>query len=230
MSISSRRTSLTVRYVGVASAAVALALGVAGTASACNIKDFSFTGSATCDQQSGNGVITVHDTDRTRPVTITVKDDSGKQVAQQKYTDSGDFTISVPWSAGAHYQVLASVQGYFDNQSVANGVTLPNTECGASAPTSPASPSAPATAPSASPSTSPSTSASSPAASDSPSAVASTSVAAVADTSSPSPSGNLAETGGGSNTGMIAGIAGALVVVGGGAVFGLRRRSASARH
>jgi hypothetical protein len=29
---------------------------------------------------------------------------------------------------------------------------------------------------------------------------------------------------------MIAGIAGALVVVGGGAVFGLRRRSASARH
>jgi LPXTG-motif cell wall-anchored protein len=218
-----------VRYVGVASAAVALALGVAGTASACNIKDFSFTGSATCDQQSGNGVITVHDTDRTRPVTITVKDDSGKQVAQQKYTDSGDFTISVPWSAGAHYQVLASVQGYFDNQSVANGVTLPNTECGASAPTSPASPSAPATSPSASPSTSPSTSASA-AASDSPSAVASTSVAAVADTGSPSPSGNLAETGGGSNTGMIAGIAGALVVVGGGAVFGLRRRSASARH
>lgn len=39
---------------------------------------------------------------------------------------------------------------------------------------------------------------------------------------------NLAETGANSNTPMIAGIAGALVVVGGGAVFfGMRRRGAS---
>ncbi|NUU26367.1 MAG: family 43 glycosylhydrolase [Streptomycetaceae bacterium] len=37
--------------------------------------------------------------------------------------------------------------------------------------------------------------------------------------------GNLAETGGGSNTGMIAGIGGALVVVAGGTTYWLRRRS-----
>lgn len=226
MSIS-RRTSLTVRSVGVASAAAALALGVAGTASACNIRDFSFTGSVTCDQPNRAGVITVHDTDGTRPVTITVKDDSGKQVAQQQYNDrSGDFTISVPWAAGTHYQVLASVAKYFDNQAVGNGVTLPNTECGASS-TPTASPSDSPTTPA---SSVPSNSPTSEAPSASPTAAASTSAAAVADTSSPSPSGNLAETGGGSNTGMIAGIAGALVVVGGGAVFGLRRRAASARH
>jgi LPXTG-motif cell wall-anchored protein len=47
--------------------------------------------------------------------------------------------------------------------------------------------------------------------------------------SAPSPAGEagLAETGAGSNTGLIAGIAAALVVVGGGAVFlGMRRRGA----
>ncbi|MFF4691052.1 LAETG motif-containing sortase-dependent surface protein [Streptomyces sp. NPDC001307] len=53
-----------------------------------------------------------------------------------------------------------------------------------------------------------------------------------AGTSSNAPSpaagdSNLAETGANSNTGLIAGIAGALVVVGGGAVyFGMRRRGA----
>jgi LPXTG-motif cell wall-anchored protein len=46
----------------------------------------------------------------------------------------------------------------------------------------------------------------------------------------PAPAGdsNLAETGADSNTGIIAGIAAALVVVGGGAVFfGMRRRGAN---
>ncbi|MCF1595082.1 LAETG motif-containing sortase-dependent surface protein, partial [Streptomyces muensis] len=56
---------------------------------------------------------------------------------------------------------------------------------------------------------------------------------APADTASSAPSpanddSNLAETGANSNTGLIAGIAVALVAVGGGAVFfGLRRRGAS---
>jgi LPXTG-motif cell wall-anchored protein len=221
-----------VRSVGVASAAAALALGVAGNASACSINDFSFTGTASCDQQSGNGVITVHDTDGTRPVTITVQDDNGKQIAQQPFSDkSGDFAVSVPWVSGAHYQVLASVANYFQNKPVGSGVTLPSTDCGTKTP--PSSPAVPPSSPAVPPS-SPAVPPSSPAVapSASPSAVASTSAAAVADTSSPSPSatGNLAETGGGSNTGMIAGIAAALVVVGGGAVFGLRRRSATARH
>jgi LPXTG-motif cell wall-anchored protein len=54
-----------------------------------------------------------------------------------------------------------------------------------------------------------------------------------ADTASNAPSpaageSNLAETGANSNTGLIVGIAAALVVIGGGAVFfGLRRRGAN---
>ncbi|GAA2742846.1 Cys-Gln thioester bond-forming surface protein [Kitasatospora cinereorecta] len=49
-------------------------------------------------------------------------------------------------------------------------------------------------------------------------------------TPSPSPSGpSLATTGGGSGTGIMAGIAGALVVAGAGAVYGLRRRGRHAR-
>ena len=42
---------------------------------------------------------------------------------------------------------------------------------------------------------------------------------------------NLAETGANSNTGLIAGVAGALVAIGGGAVFfGMRRRGANSEH
>jgi hypothetical protein len=216
----SRRTSLMVRTAGVASAAAALALGVAGNAFACNIGDFSFSPTVSCDQQSGQGVITVHDSDNTRPVTLTVNSDDNKQVATQVYKDQGDFTISVPWTAGTHYNVLATVPGHFTNQPVKGGATLPNTAC--AAPTKSPTPT-PSDSTTTSPTTAPSTS---------PTAAPSTTAAAVADTSSPSPSGgtSLAETGGGSNTGMIAGIAGALVVVGGGGVFMLRRRTPATRH
>jgi LPXTG-motif cell wall-anchored protein len=207
-----------VRTAGVASAAAALALGVAGNAFDCAIGDFSLSPSVSCDQQSGQGVITVHDTDGTRPVTLTVQTDDSKQVAQQVYKDQGDFTISVPWTAGTHYNVLATVPDHFTNQPVKDGVTLPNTACAAasSSPTASASPSDTPTA----------------AQTVTPTPAASTSAAAVADTSSPSPSGStsLAETGGGSDSTMIAGIAAALVVVGGGGVFMLRRRTPATRH
>lgn len=224
MSIS-RRTSRTVRYVGVASAAAALALGVAGTASACQIGDFSISGQAQCDQANSQGLITVHDTDGTRPVTLTVKDDSGKQINQKEIDDrSSDLTITVPWSAGEHLQVLVTVPGHFTDSPINGGVTLPNTACAAPTKDSPTpTPSDSSSAPAAPTSAPPSTSAPSPAES---------SAAAVADTNSPapSPSGNLAETGGSSATPVIAGVAAALVVAGGGTVFFLRRRTPAARH
>jgi hypothetical protein len=217
----SRRTSLTVRSVGVASAAAAIALGVAGTASACNIADF--TASISCDQQNHEGVVSVHDTDKTRPVTITITTDDSKQVAQNTFDQPGDFTLSVPWTASTHYNVIASVKGYFSDKPVVGGVTSSSDTC--------AAPSSPTPAPSAStgtsgkPTTAPTTT---------PTAAPATSAAVVADTNSPSPStsgaSNLAETGGGSNTGMIAGTAAVLVAVGGGAMFMLRRRSTATRH
>jgi LPXTG-motif cell wall-anchored protein len=217
-----RRTAIAVRTIGVASAAAALALGVAGSAFACSIADF--TANVSCDQSSGQGVLTVHDTDGTRPVTITVKSDQGAVVAgPEKFTDKGDFTLTVPWaSAGTHYQVLATVPGYFTDKPVQDAVTIPDEACGK--PTTP-----PTTPPTEAPTT-PATD------TPTPTPTGTTAAPVVADTSSnaPSPaaggSQNLAETGSSSSTPMIAGIAGALVVIGGGSVFMLRRRRPAAHH
>jgi hypothetical protein len=65
-----------------------------------------------------------------------------------------------------------------------------------------------------------------------PSSTPTSSAPAVDDTSSPSPSatGSLAHTGGGSDTGLIAGLAVALVAAGGGVTFAVRRRSAGRAH
>lgn len=204
-----------VRSVGVASAAVAIALGVAGTASACTISEF--TSSISCDQPSGKGVITVLDKDISQSkVTITVLSGDNTIATKADVVGNGDTGTPVTfpgidWTQGATYTV--HVTRVSRGQEVIVGdekVTVPNEAC--AAPTK-AAPTKAAPAP----------------AKNNPTP-ASSSVAAVADTASPSPSGTLAETGGGSNTGMIAGLAGALVVVGGGAVFMLRRRTASARH
>lgn len=228
-----RRTAIAVRSIGVASAAAALALGVAGNAFACNIGDFS--ANIQCDKQSGNGTLTVHDTDGVRPVTITVKTESGEQVTQQDFSDKGgDFTLSVPWKAGTHYIVTASVKGFFQDKVVEQGSsTVPDEAC--EAPAAPPESSAPADSAPATPA--PADSA--PATPTSPAPATATATpttpapAVVADTNAPSPAGgtsDLAETGGGSNAGMIAGVAAVLVAAGGGTVFMLRRRSATARH
>lgn len=224
MSIS-RRTSRTVRYVGVASAAAALALGVAGTASACSITEFA--PSISCDTQTGTGKIVVNDQDRSgTEVNITVVS-GGKTVAEKDSvagTAAGvpvTFT-GIPWTEGAEYtiHVVQTRSGSFvgDKTVTAEGACATPTK-DSPTPTPSDSSSAPA-APTSAP---PSTSAPSPAES---------SAAAVADTNSPapSPSGNLAETGGSSATPVIAGVAAALVVAGGGTVFFLRRRTPAARH
>ncbi len=210
-----------VRSVGVASAAAAIALGVAGTASACSISEF--TSSIGCDQPSGKGTITVLDKDVSRSqVTITVLSGDTTVATKPDVVGNGDTGTAVTfpgidWTKGATYTVHVTRTSRGKEIVVGDQtVTVPNEDCAA-----PAAP--PAT---------PVPTTTSPAPTKTAPAPATSSAAAVADTSSPSPSpsGNLAETGGGSNTGMIAGVAGALVVVGGGAVFMLRRKTASARH
>ena len=212
-----RRTAIAVRSIGVASAAAALALGLAGNAFACKISEF--TPSAGCDN-AGHGYISVVDKDYSQtPVDITLKQ-GGTDIGTKKGVVGSQagvtVTFTVEWKPSTTYTVeVVKSSGEFVGDTP---VTTPDTACQVkSSPTPSPSTSAPTTAPATTPPTT-------------------TAPAPVAATSSNAPSQaagggqKLAETGGGSNTGMIAGIAGALVVVGGGAVFGLRRRSAAARH
>lgn len=226
MSIS-RRTARSVRILGVASASAALALGVAGNALACNIKDFS--AAATCDG-NGKGIITVTDIDGSaKEATVTVfLESNGADARQvgtaQKVTGSKDgatISFSEDWAPKAEYRIHISVPKIVD-QDISPNLVTKDEACS----TKSESPS-----PSASPE--PSESASSEAPSDSASPSDSESSAAPATPGDNQPSAaagesNLAETGANSNTPMIAGIAGAFVLVGGGAVFfGMRRRGAS---
>ncbi|MFD8738540.1 LAETG motif-containing sortase-dependent surface protein [Streptomyces sp. NPDC059618] len=215
------------RILGVASASAALALGVAGNALACNIGDFS--AAATCDG-NGKGIITVTDIDGSaKEATVTVflerngADDHQVGAAQTVTGSKNGATISFSedWAPKAEYRIHVSVPKVLDKDITPNLVTK-DEACS----TKSESPS-----PSASPE--PSESASSAAPSDSASPSESESSAAPATPGDNQPSAaagesNLAETGANSNTPMIAGIAGAFVIVGGGAVFfGMRRRGAS---
>ncbi|MFG2783235.1 LAETG motif-containing sortase-dependent surface protein [Streptomyces prunicolor] len=224
MSISRR----SVRILGVASASAALALGFAGNALACNISEFSAT--ATCD--GANGVITVTDKDASATeATITVflenNGSDAKQIGEAqtvKGSAKGEtVSFSEDWLPNATYRIHVKASNKVDEDITPN-LTTPSKACATDSPSPTPSESSPA----------PSDSTTPPAESDTPtpSAKESSSTAPATTTdNAPSPaagSSNLAETGANSNTGMIAGIAGALVVVGGGAVyFGMRRRGAA---
>ncbi|WUV32837.1 LPXTG cell wall anchor domain-containing protein [Streptomyces sp. NBC_01483] len=217
------------RILGVASATAALALGAAGNALACNIRDFSAV--ASCDD-NGKGIITVTDTDASGvEATVSVYLESNgadaRMVGSQtvKGTKKGAIvTFSEDWAPNATYRVRIEA-GKIVNEDISPQLTAPSDACKTTE-----SPS-----PSASETPKPSETPSSPASSETPSANPSESESSAAPATpgdnAPSPaagSSNLAETGANSNTPMIAGIAGALVVVGGGAVFfGMRRRGAS---
>ncbi len=222
----SRRTARSVRILGVASASAALALGVAGNAFACNISEFS--AAAKCDGEKG--VISVTDKDPSgTPATVTVflgeKLIGTQDVVGTREGVTVDF--SEDWAPNATYRVHIKAGNQVD-EDIKPDLTTPGEACKTEptptpTPTPPVSetptPSEPATpTPSASEPEEPAT--------PTPSAPEST-PAAPAD-SVPTPAGgssNLAETGASSNTGVIAGIAAALVAVGGGAVFfGMRRR------
>ncbi|WP_392962319.1 LAETG motif-containing sortase-dependent surface protein [Streptomyces sp. LN245] len=215
------------RILGVASASAALALGVAGNALACNIKDFS--AAATCDG-NGKGIITVTDIDSSaKEATITVflerngADDHQVGSAQKVIGSKAGATISFSedWAPKAEYRIHVSVPNIVDKDISPNLVTKDE-----ACTTKSESPS-----PSASPEPSESASSDTPSDSASPSESESSAAPATPGDNQPSAAAgesNLAETGANSNTPMIAGIAGALVVVGGGAVFfGMRRRGAS---
>jgi LPXTG-motif cell wall-anchored protein len=216
-----------VRILGVASASAALALGVAGNALACNIRDF--TAVASC--QDGKGVITVTDTDASKKeatVTVFLENNGADdhQVGEaKKVTGSGGSGTTVSfdedWAPKAEYRIHISVPNLVDKDISPNLVT-PSEAC-TKAPES--------ESPSASPEPSEAPSSEAPSDSATPSDSESSAVPATPGDNQPSAAAgesNLAETGANSNTPMIAGIAGALVVVGGGAVFfGMRRRGAS---
>ncbi|MBV7698030.1 LAETG motif-containing sortase-dependent surface protein [Streptomyces sp. TRM70350] len=228
-----RRTARrSVRILGVTAASAALALGAAGNALACTIGDFS--AEATCDGKKG--VITVTDVDPAGvPATVTVYLQNNnadiKKVGEQEVKGSREgttITFAEDWQPNATYRIHVKAAPYVDADIEPNLVT-PATACtteDTSTPTPTSSETAPE--PSATPST-PAESATPTPSTPSASADDSTPPAAAAS-NAPSPAAgdsNLAETGADSNTGLIAGIAAALVVVGGGAVFfGMRRRGA----
>ncbi|MGC5038011.1 MULTISPECIES: LAETG motif-containing sortase-dependent surface protein [unclassified Streptomyces] len=221
-----RTVARSLRVLGVVSASAALALGASGNALACNINEFS--AEAKCD--GDKGVITVTDVDPAGvPATVSVylqnNGADAKKVGEQVVKGSREgttITFAEDWKPNAEYRIHVKATPYVDEDIKPNLVT-PATACKkeeeqppASTPPATPTPSAspskpaeetetPAPAPSESESTTPAGNAPAPAAGDS----------------------NLAETGANSNTGVIAGIAAALVVAGGGAVFfGMRRRGA----
>lgn len=228
MSINRRTVARSVRALGVASASAALALGLAGNALACDISEFS--AEAKCD--GDKGIITVTDVDPSGvPATVSVfLQNNGadlKKVGEQVVKGSREgvtITFEESWKPDAEYRVHVKAAGYVD-EDIKPNLTTPSTACKKDE----EKPPAPSDTPT------PSDSASTPPEeTDSPTPTPSESEStAPADTvgSAPSPANddsNLAETGANSNTGLIAGIAVALVAVGGGAVFfGLRRRGAS---
>ncbi|MFD6322155.1 LAETG motif-containing sortase-dependent surface protein [Streptomyces sp. NPDC058442] len=232
----SRRTASrrTVRALGVVSASAALTVGLAGSAAACDIKDFSAEAKCVGD----NGVITVTDVDPAGvPATVTVfLENNGadeRKVGEQVVKGSRKgvtITFEEEWKPSAEYRIHVKAAPYVDEDITPN-LTTPATACkGEEGTPAPGAPAPEEPTPSASVSTpaedsedveEPGTPNPSESASESP---------APADTSDNAPSpavgdSNLAETGADSHTVLIAGVAVALVAVGGGAVFlGMRRR------
>lgn len=220
-----------VRVLGVASGSAALVLGLAGSALACNIKDFS--AEAKCD--GDKGVIVVTDTDasaKDATVSVFLKGVGGVEtkVGEQPVKGSKEgvrITFSEDWKPSATYRIHVKA-GTIVDEDIQPDLVTPSTACTTESETP--KPTASAT-PSPSPSSSPGKSAPAQPATPAPSASGSSSAPAGTAENAPSPAAgesNLAETGANSNTGLIAGVAALLVVVGGGAVwFGMRRRGAS---
>ncbi|MFF8396621.1 LAETG motif-containing sortase-dependent surface protein [Streptomyces sp. NPDC016172] len=223
MSVSRRARA--VRVIGVVSASAALALGTAGHALACDISEFS--AEAKCD--GDKGVITVTDVDPAGiPATVTVYlENNGadvKKIGEQVVKGSREgttITFAEKWKPNAEYRIHVKAAGYVDEDIKPNLVT-PATACKKKEEEPPASTPPATPTPSASPSK-PAEESESPA----PEPSESQSTSPAGNVPAPAGDSNLAETGADSNTGLIAGIAAALVVVGGGAVFfGMRRRGA----
>jgi LPXTG-motif cell wall-anchored protein len=230
VSISSR-TARSVRILGVASASAALALGVAGTAFACNITEFS--ADAKCDGEKG--VISVTDKDPSGTLATVTVYLGDKVIGTQDVVGSREgvtVDFSEDWAPNATYRVHVKAGNQVD-KDINPDVTTPGKACKAEPTPTPTPPASQTPTPS-EPASTPTPSASEPEDSATPTPSASESTPGVPADSVPTPAGgtsNLAETGASSNTGVIAGIAAALVAVGGGAVFfGMRRRGTSSKN
>ena len=224
----SRRTSRAARFLGVAAASTAIVLGASSNALACNIKEFS--AEAKCD--GTQGVITVTDVDKTgveATVSVYLQNNGGdaKKVGEQTVKGSKEgttITFKEDWAPNAEYRIRIEALPYIKGENIKPNLTTPATACKTEetpTPTPTPTPSDTATTPAEETPTPTAT----------PSASEGTTAPATVESNAPSAAAgdsNLAETGANSNTGLIAGIAIALVAIGGGAVFfGLRRRGAS---
>ncbi|MER5428756.1 LAETG motif-containing sortase-dependent surface protein [Streptomyces sp. NPDC002588] len=241
MSLSRRTAASSLRVLGVTAASAALAFSAAGTALACEIGDFA--AAASCD--GTKGVITVTDKDASGvPAVVTVfLENNGadlRQVGEQTVEGSAKgttITFAEDWAPDAIYRIHVKAikkDKVLVDKDIAGNLTTPSKACQGDDTTSP-SPSASESA-SASASATPSQTAPSPGETITPSSSESESQSGSAaapvgnDVSPAAQESNLAETGAGSNTGLIAGIAALLVVIGGGAVFfGMRRRGSGNR-
>ncbi|MEU1514155.1 LAETG motif-containing sortase-dependent surface protein [Streptomyces sp. NPDC005811] len=236
MSLSRRTAARSVRFLGVTAASAALALGAAGSALACEIGDFS--AAAGCD--GAKGVITVTDKDASGvPAVVTVfLENNGadlRQVGEQTVEGSKKgavITFAEDWAPNAVYRIHVKAvknEKILVDEDIAGNLTTPAEACKGDDDTASPSPSA-SESESGTPSSTPSTPADT--ATPSPSESSSDDSTVPSTDNAPSPAvqeSNLAETGA-SNTGLIAGIAALLVVIGGGAVFfGMRRRGSSNR-
>ncbi|MFF0159618.1 LAETG motif-containing sortase-dependent surface protein [Streptomyces sp. NPDC005263] len=234
MSISRRTAVRAARILGVASASAALALSAAGSALACDISEFS--AEAKCD--GTKGVITVTDVDPSGvPAVVSVfLEENGadaKKVGQQEVKGKREgvtITFEEDWQPNAVYRVHVKAGNQVD-EDIKPNLTTPATACKTEDTPTPPSESTPTPTPTPSDSAStPAEDTDSPTPSPTPSQAESTEPAGTVS-NAPSPAAgdsNLAETGANSNTGIIAGVAVALVAVGGGAVFfGFRRRGAN---
>ncbi|MFG2467420.1 LAETG motif-containing sortase-dependent surface protein [Streptomyces canus] len=224
----SRRTARVSRFLGVAAASTAIVLGASGNALACNINEFS--AEAKCD--GTQGVITVTDVDKsgveaTVSVYLQSNGADAKKVGEQKVKGSKEgttITFEEDWAPNAEYRIHVEALPYIKGEDIKTNLTTPATACKTE------------DTPTPTPTPTPSDSASTPAEESpapTPSASEGTTAPATVESNAPSAAAgdsNLAETGANSNTGLIAGIAIALVAIGGGAVFfGLRRRGAGTR-
>ncbi|MGW0942790.1 LAETG motif-containing sortase-dependent surface protein [Streptomyces sp. NPDC002623] len=221
----SSRAAVAARAIGTLAASAALAVGAAHTALACTIGDFS--AAAVCGGD-GHGVIRVTDKDASgTPATVSLYLQLDQPINNQRLVDTK--TIAHPtaqgvtvdlnpleWHAGATFRVHVKAGDLVDDD-IQPLVVVGDESCSSTSPSA-----GPSATSSASPSISPSASASA------------TSVPASSPSSSASPvsvpsvlggGGKLAETGASSGTAVIAGVAGAFVVVGGGIVLALRRRA-----
>ncbi|WP_225838599.1 hypothetical protein [Streptomyces sp. NK08204] len=214
-----RSARRSVHILGVASAAAALALGVAGSALAGTISEFS--AEATCDGGKGVIVVTVKDISGT-PAVMFLKSDAGVETPvgrPQEVRGSAEGTsVAFTENGKPHTAYRVHVKaGHQVDQYINPDLKTPGTPCKARTKT----PKPPATQ-------APSTSAPAESAAPAPPASAAGSTPAGTSDNVPSPAAgdsNLAETGTHFDIGLIAGVAGALVVVGGGALFfGVRRR------